>query len=106
MQQTLREYLGQLDWMVLPLAVNPNAAAQGALAIEILKSRPDLKEIFTAINDVETYTCAQQEREVLASFGGGCHQKIGIAVLQRPYGRVQILKGLTTAGELWISTKF
>ncbi len=100
MQVQLRTYLTQLDWMVLPLAVNPNAAAQGALAIEVLKTREDLKKIFAEINHADTYFCAEQERKILASFGGGCHQKIGIAILRRPYGDVQILKGLTTAGVL------
>jgi hydroxymethylbilane synthase len=38
------------------------------------------------------------EREVLASFGGGCHQKIGIAMMARPYGHIKILKGLTDSG--------
>ncbi len=97
-QKTLRTYLDQLNWMVLPLSANPNAAAQGALAIEILKSREDLKEVFAPLNDEKTYFCAQQERRVLASFGGGCHQKIGVSVLRRPYGDIQILRGLTDDG--------
>jgi hydroxymethylbilane synthase len=96
----LRDSLAQLNWMVLPLTVNPNAAAQGALAVEIVKSREDLKKIFAAVNQPADYDCAQKERQVLASFGGGCHQKIGVAVLQRPYGQIQILKGLSDAGQV------
>lgn len=97
-QKVLREQLNQCHWMVLPLSQNPNAAAQGALAIEILKNRDDLKEILNQINDVQTFLSVQKEREVLAQFGGGCHQKIGIAVLPRPYGVVQICRGQTDAG--------
>jgi predicted NUDIX family phosphoesterase len=85
---------------VLPLSINPNAAAQGALAVEVLKTRTDLLDVLKTIHDPETFHCAQKERDVLSSFGGGCHQKIGIAVLSRPYGRITILKGLTDAGQV------
>ena len=96
----LRECLEQLNWMVLPLSINPNAAAQGALAIEIKNGRDDLMPFLNAIDCPETFACAQQERDVLASFGGGCHQKIGVAVLKRPYGDLFFLKGLTDAGQI------
>ncbi|HWU42057.1 MAG TPA: hypothetical protein VN132_01425, partial [Bdellovibrio sp.] len=99
-QKTLREYLDQLEWTVLPLTINPNAAAQGALAIEILSSREDLKKLLATINHDETFQCAAQERKVLASFGGGCHQKIGVAALSRPYGQIQFLKGLSDQGQV------
>lgn len=94
-QGLLRGYLEQLNWVVLPLGINPNAAAQGALAVEILKSRKDLKETLNTIHHEETFFCAQKERDILSSFGGGCHQKIGVAVLARPYGHLTLLKGLT-----------
>jgi len=99
-QTLLRTYLQQLDYVVLPLSVNPNAAAQGALAVEIAASRPDLKEILAGIDDPSTFACAQKERKILASFGGGCHQKIGVAILQRPYGELTFLKGLTDQGQV------
>jgi hydroxymethylbilane synthase len=35
----------------------------------------------------------------LSGYGGGCHQKIGVSVLVRPYGQVISLKGLSDAGE-------
>ncbi len=95
----LRETLQRLNWVVLPLSVNPNAAAQGALAIEIKKGRRDLEKILQQINCSETFECAQKERDILASFGGGCHQKIGVAVLRRTYGDVFFLKGLTDQGK-------
>lgn len=96
----LRSYLKDLSWTVLPLSVNPNAAAQGALAVEIAAGRTDLKNILRPIHDDATFRCAQKEREILASFGGGCHQKIGVAVLHRPYGEITFLKGLTDQGEV------
>ncbi len=99
-QITLKSYMQELEFTVLPLSVNPNAAAQGALAIEILNTRTDLKEILKSIHDESTFVCAQKERDILASFGGGCHQKIGIAVLDRPYGAVTFLRGLTDGGSV------
>src|SRR5207253_10357821 len=84
----LRETLQNLEWVVLPLSVNPNAAAQGALAIEIKNGRSDLEKILSQIDCRETFVSAQKERDTLASYGGGCHQKIGVAVLKRPYGDV------------------
>lgn len=99
-QQQLRQYFNELNWVVLPLSVNPNAAAQGALAVEVLKTRQDLVDLLQTIHDPETFHCAQSERDILASFGGGCHQKIGIAVLSRPYGKITLLKGLTDGGNV------
>lgn len=98
-QTLLRSYLDQVNWVVLPLTVNPNAAAQGALAIEIRSDRQDLKDLLAGIHDAATFDCVQQERQILSNYGGGCHQKIGIAVLARPYGTITMLQGLTNAGE-------
>lgn len=99
-QALLKSYLDQLEWAALPLSINPNAAAQGALAVEILATRSDLRELLTPIHDQETYECAIKERALLASFGGGCHQKIGVAVLARPYGELTVLRGLTDDGRV------
>ncbi|MNT04532.1 porphobilinogen deaminase [compost metagenome] len=84
--------------MVLPLSINPNAAAQGALAIEIAKNRDDLKKVLKGIHDEDTFIAANNERKILSSYGGGCHQKIGITVLRKPYGEITFLRGLTDAG--------
>jgi hydroxymethylbilane synthase len=91
----LRNALSQCLWMVLPLRSNPNAPAQGALAVEIKSGRPDLRERLAAINCAETFATAQREREILRGYGGGCHQKIGASVLRRPYGEITFLRGLT-----------
>lgn len=99
-REFLRKALEGLEWVVLPLSVNPNAAAQGALAIEIKDGREDLKKILAQVDCQETFACAQKERATLAGFGGGCHQKIGVAVLKRPYGEVFFLKGLTDQGQV------
>ncbi len=85
--------------MVLPLGLNPTAAAQGALAVEIRSDRTDLSEVLAAIHSPETFASVVKEREILASYGGGCHQKIGVSILDRSYGRITYLQGLTDAGE-------
>ena len=96
----LKTYLKDLTWVILPLGINPNAAAQGALAVEIASHRYELKSLLSVINDESTFISAQKERDVLSSFGGGCHQKIGVAVLQRPYGEITLLRGLTDQGQV------
>jgi hydroxymethylbilane synthase len=47
-----------------------------------------------------TANCVEMEREILRQYGGGCHQKIGVAVLPRPFGLVRSLRGLTDSGEI------
>ena len=94
----LRHLLSQCRWMVLPLGANPTAAAQGALAIEIKNGRPELRDLFAAINCRDGFETTVREREILRSYGGGCHQKIGTNVLRRPYGEITFLRGLTDGG--------
>ena len=94
----LRQLISQCRWMVLPLGANPTAAAQGALAVEIKSGRPELRELFVTINSNEAFETTIREREILRSYGGGCHQKIGTSVLRRPYGEITFLRGLTDNG--------
>lgn len=99
-QAELRQILRQCVWMVLPFSANPTAAAQGALAIEIRRDRKDLRELLDKVNCPQTFACVERERKILASYGGGCHQKIGVTVLRRAFGEITYLRGLTDAGEV------
>jgi hydroxymethylbilane synthase len=94
----LRKRMDGVRWMVLPLSENPTAAAQGALAIEIRKGRADLRALLAPIHSEDTAVSVRKEREILASYGGGCHQKIGVSVLRRSYGEITFLRGETEAG--------
>ena len=94
----LRQLLSQCRWMVLPLGANPTAAAQGALAVEIKSGRPELRDLFATVNSTDAFETTVGEREILRSYGGGCHQKIGASVLRRPYGEITFLRGLTDEG--------
>jgi hydroxymethylbilane synthase len=99
-QKELREALSQCRWMVLPLRENPSAPAQGALAVEISRKRADIRELLAPLNCADTFSAVLSEREILRSYGGGCHQKIGASVLRRPFGEITLLRGLTDSGEL------
>ncbi len=108
--QFLKTALEQCEFMVLPLSENPNAAAQGALAIEVNRKNIRILELLQPINCVESFGNAHREREILQQYGGGCHLALGISVLQRPYGRIEIVKGRTPSGEnlhkkSWIPAK-
>jgi len=98
-QLELRHALSQCRWMVLPLRENPSAPAQGALAIEIVRRRTDLRELLAPLNCADTFAAVTQEREILRGYGGGCHQKIGASVLRRSYGEITFLRGLTDDGQ-------
>ena len=96
----LRSALSRCRWMALPLSVNPSAPAQGALAIEIKRSRADLRDLLARVKCAETFAAVTREREILRGYGGGCHQKIGVSVLRRPFGEITFLRGLTDDGQL------
>ena len=96
----LREWLQQCYWMVLPLNLVPCAPAQGALAIEISREAPEsLKQMMDQINDFESYESVERERKTLSTYGGGCHQKIGVSCLKRTFGYMHIVRGESESGE-------
>ena len=97
-QIRIGEILSRTKFMALPLSANPTAAAQGAIAIEINSARADLRELLAAIDCRDTFEAVEKERAILSGHGGGCHQKIGVSVLRRPFGETTFLKGLTDAG--------
>jgi hydroxymethylbilane synthase len=99
-QTVIRGALVKTRLMCLPLSINPTAAAQGALAVEINKGNLYLHERLKRVNCNITFDSVNAERRILASYGGGCHQKIGVNVLRRSYGEITFLRGLTDAGEV------
>ncbi|HMJ26082.1 MAG TPA: hypothetical protein VK475_09650, partial [Pyrinomonadaceae bacterium] len=100
----LRQALSQCRWMVLPLRENPSAPAQGALAVEIVRRRSDVRELLAPLNCAETFSAVEREREILRGYGGGCHQKIGASVLRRPFGEITFLRGVTDSGTVLDNT--
>jgi hydroxymethylbilane synthase len=94
----LRDALLRCRWMVMPLRENPSAPAQGALAVEISRARDDLRSLLAPINSPGTFAMVARERAILAGYGGGCHQKIGVSVLRRDFGEIIFVRGVTDAG--------
>jgi len=98
--QSVRALTKGCRFVVLPVSLNPPAPAQGALAVEIARVNEQVNQLCARLTDEVTFDCVQMEREVLHKYGGGCHQKIGVARLPRPYGLVCSLRGLTEEGEV------
>ena len=89
----------KLNWMVLPLSQNPCAAAQGALAIEAREEDEVIKEMIANISNNEIFDSVEIERTILKSYGGGCHQKIGVSHEILETGKLLTVKGETEEGE-------
>lgn len=96
---SLRTIVDDCRFQVLPVSLNPPAPAQGALAVEISRENTELNALCSHLNDEVTFKSVQEERAVLNRYGGGCHQKIGVARLPRPFGMVCSLRGLTEEGQ-------
>ena len=60
------------------------AAAQGAIGIECLTARADLRALFAAIDHADSHAAIRAERALLLGLGGTCHSPI--AVLTRHDG--------------------
>lgn len=93
-QEELRTYLAQLRWMVMPLSLFPTAPAQGALAIEAKAGRAEIAALVAPIHCPATAEAVNRERKLFSSFGGGCHQKIGLNVVPHPrFGNLEFFYG-------------
>jgi hydroxymethylbilane synthase len=74
--------------MVLPLAMNPAAPAQGALAIEVRRDRSDLAGMLAAINHAPTFTRVLEERAQLAATRDEDHP-LGVSIVPVEGGPVR-----------------
>ena len=98
-KEELLEIVESLNWMVLPLSQNPCAAAQGALAIEARQNDGAVKEVIAKISNQSDFNAVEIERSILKSYGGGCHQKIGVSNESLKSGNVLTIKGETEGGK-------
>ena len=96
----IRAHLRQCRWMVMPMREFPWAPAQGAIAIEIA-SRTDLDCLIAPIVCAATTAAVNAERQVLEAHGGGCHQALGAAIIERPYGRVVSVRSREQQSAMW-----
>jgi hydroxymethylbilane synthase len=74
--------LDRLDQSGLGTPLDPAtwlpAPAQGAIAIECLAARDDLRGLFAAIDHPPSHAAVQAERALLEGLGGTCHSPIAV----------------------------
>lgn len=85
----VRRALDACRVMVLPLARNPAAPAQGALAIEARRDRRDLAGVLAAINHAPTFRRVCEERAQLAATRDEDHP-LGVSVVPLAGGPVPV----------------
>jgi hydroxymethylbilane synthase len=95
--RVVSDALERSAWMVLPIREVPGAPAQGAVAVEMARTSPLLDRI-REISHAPTWHAVMRERDVLAAYGGGCHEALGATVLPRDFGRVVSVRGRTSSG--------
>ena len=78
-KNSIKEILNDCKWIVLPLSAFPTAPGQGAIAIEAKKEDLELKHLVKRVNCKVTFSDVLKEKSILAQYGGGCHQKIGVS---------------------------
>ncbi len=78
----LSKLLQGVRWMVLPLRECPAAPAQGALAVECRRDDHGVRELLAKLHDPASAVNAAMERDLLAQWGGGCHQKFGATAIR------------------------
>ncbi|GAA5178823.1 hydroxymethylbilane synthase [Niveibacterium umoris] len=70
--------LGERIRATLPAEVSLPAAGQGALAIEAIAARTEVRDWLAPLVDAETTACVTAERTVTHALGGGCEVPIGV----------------------------
>ncbi len=105
-QNKILNILGRCKFMVMPLSEMPAAAAQGGIAVEIRKNDKTIQNLMDSINHKASFSCIQKERKVHVKLGGGCHQKIGVSVLNHKFGRIGFAGGITSSQQEIDEKKF
>jgi hydroxymethylbilane synthase len=97
----VRAAVDACEVMILPLALNPTAPGQGALAIEIRRDRADLNELLAGINDEATFGRVITERARLAPTGDEDHP-LGVSIVPVQCGEIEFTRG--QRGGQWIQS--
>jgi len=93
------------SWCILPESYCPSAAAQGALAIEVLKTNDKVKAAVQGINHSKVFDAVVKERQILKAHGGGCHLAVGATVVPHDLGELVYTAG-DVKGESFRSVNF
>ena len=59
------------------------AASQGAIGIDCLAGRADVRAAVTAINHAETFACVMAERAFLDALSGNCHSPVAALAVMK-----------------------
>lgn len=95
----LSKLLQGVRWMVLPLRECPAAPAQGALAVECRRDDQRVRSMLAKLHDEPSASSAAMERQLLADWGGGCHQRFGAtAVHSEKLGSMMWIRGVKPDG--------
>lgn len=98
-RERLERLLNGVRWMVLPLAECPTAPGQGALAVECREVDTLTLTLLRALHDEASARQVDEERAVLARYGGGCHQSFGATCITHPAcGNVLYIRGRAEDG--------
>lgn len=96
----LQGLLQNTRWMILPIPDCPSAPGQGALAVECRTQDSLALSAIQKIHHPESLRQVEAEREVLAHWGGGCHQRFGVTSIAHPtLGQCRFSKGKKSNGE-------
>ena len=93
LKKELNNYINKCIWTIIPLSINPCSPGQGALAIETRIDDNNLNTILSEINFKKDFDNVNSERKILKSYGGGCHQKIGVSFISHKHGTVVSKRG-------------
>ena len=93
LKKELKSNIDKCIWTIIPLSINPCSPGQGALAIETRIQDNNLNSILSAINFKKDFENVENERNILKSYGGGCHQKIGVSFISHKHGTVVSKRG-------------
>ncbi|MGZ3697381.1 MAG: hydroxymethylbilane synthase [Bdellovibrionota bacterium] len=92
--------LAGVRWMVLPLRECPAAPAQGALAVECRADDSFAREALSKLHHAPSEHLVRAERQLLADWGGGCHQRFGATAMVRDgVGELLFVRGAKPSGE-------
>ncbi|EMK03871.1 MULTISPECIES: hydroxymethylbilane synthase [Leptospira] len=96
----LKDSLDESVYQIFPLSLNPTAPGQGAIAAEVRTEDDWVLDRIRTLSKSEVVLAVEEERKILKRFGGGCHQKIGVSILQKTYGKILYQRGLSDSGEV------
>lgn len=89
------------DFLVLPMDIMCPAVGQGAIGVEFLSDRSDIKTILEKINHRPTYLEVMAERSFLRTLNGNCQSPIGcFAKIEKSNMNLMALLGSEDSNEI------